>query len=232
MDVAKESADIVLTKKSLVVLKEGIIEGRKTFANTMKYVMMAMSSNFGNMFSAAGAVLFLPFLPMLPIQILFNNLIYDFSQVTIPSDNVDDSWVSKPKRWNLDFVKKFMYVFGPISSLFDFITFFFLFVVIKASAPVFQTGWFMESLATQTLVIHVIRTKELPLIKSRASLPLIISSIACLAAGWIIPYTALGKIFKFEPMPLHIMLVLVGIVLIYLLTVEIAKRYFFRKYDF
>ncbi len=232
VDVAKESADIVLTKKSLGVLKDGIIEGRKTFANTMKYVMMALSSNFGNMFSAAGAVLFLPFLPMLPIQILFNNLIYDFSQVTIPTDKVDDSWVKTPKRWNLDFVKKFMYTFGPISSIFDFITFFFLFVVVKASAPVFQTGWFMESLATQTLVIHVIRTKELPLVRSRASYPLIISSIACLALGWIIPYTALGKIFKFEPMPLHIMLVLVGIVLTYLLTVEIAKRFFFKANDF
>lgn len=232
VDIAKESADIILTKKSLKDLKEGIIEGRKTFGNTMKYIIMSLSSNFGNMFSAAGAILFLPFLPMLPIQILLNNLIYDVSQVTIPSDKVDNEWVQKPKRWNMDFVKKVMYIFGPISSLFDFITFFILFFVIKASAPVFQTAWFMESLATQILVIHIIRTKTLPIIKSRASTLVLASSTLCLATGWIIPYTPLGSLFKFEPLPLYILAILASIVLAYLIVVEIAKKYFYRKVDF
>jgi P-type Mg2+ transporter len=232
VDVAKESADIVLTKKSLTDLKEGIIEGRKTFGNTIKYIMMALSSNFGNMFSAAGAILFLPFLPMLPIQILLNNLIYDFSQVTIPSDNVDDDWVKSPRKWNLSFLKKFMYVFGPISSLFDYITFFVLFFVIKASAPVFQTGWFMESLATQTLVIHVIRTKRTPILKSRSSKLLVLSSILCLATGWLLPYTPIGKFFKFEPLPWNVCLILAGIVIVYLFVVEFAKRMFYRKVNF
>jgi Mg2+-importing ATPase len=229
VDIAKESADIVLTKKSLKDLEEGIIEGRKTFANTMKYVMMALSSNFGNMFSAAGAVLFLPFLPMLPIQIILNNFIYDFSQVTIPFDNVDDDEVQKPKKWNMDSVIKFMYVFGPISSIFDFATFFLLFFVIKAPAAVFQTGWFLESLATQIIIIHVIRTKKTPIFKSRASKWLVASSFLCLAFGWILPYTPLGPLFKFEPLPLYIVLMLAGIVLAYLITVEMAKRIFYRK---
>lgn len=232
VDIAKESADIVLTKKSLKDLKEGIIEGRKTFANTMKYVMMALSSNFGNMFSAAGAVLFLPFLPMLPIQIILNNFIYDFSQVTIPFDNVDDDEVQKPKKWNMDSVIKFMYVFGPISSIFDFATFFLLFFVIKAPAAVFQTGWFLESLATQIIIIHVIRTKKIPIFKSRASKWLVASSFLCLAFGWILPYTPLGPLFKFEPLPFYIILMLAGIVLVYLITVEMAKRIFYRKVDF
>lgn len=232
VDIAKESADIVLTKKSLKDLEEGIIEGRKTFANTMKYVMMALSSNFGNMFSAAGAVLFLPFLPMLPIQIILNNFIYDFSQVTIPFDNVDDDEVQKPKKWNMDSVIKFMYVFGPISSIFDFATFFLLFFVIKAPAAVFQTGWFLESLATQIIIIHVIRTKKTPIFKSRASKWLVASSFLCLAFGWILPYTPLGPLFKFEPLPLYIVLMLAGIVLAYLITVEMAKRIFYRKVDF
>ena len=232
MDIAKESADIVLTKKSLRDLKEGIIEGRRTFGNTIKYVMMVLSSNFGNMFSAAGAVIFLPFLPMLPIQILLNNLIYDFSQVTIPSDNVDDAWIEKPKRWNLNFINKFMYVFGPLSSVFDFITFFVLFVLVKVPAPVFQTGWFMESLATQILVIHGIRTKERPILRSRASFPLVLSSVLSLAFAWILPYTPLGRLFRFEPLPFYLVLILVGIVIAYLITVEIVKNIFYRKYDF
>jgi P-type Mg2+ transporter len=239
VDIAKESADLVLTKKSLKDLQEGVVEGRKTFGNTMKYVMMALSSNFGNIFSAAGAVIFLPFLPMLPAQILLNNLIYDFSQVTIPSDKVDKSWVQKPKRWNLVFVKKFMYVFGPLSSLFDFLMFFILFLVIKSAGgalidgeSVFQTGWFMMSLATQTLVVHVIRTKEMPFVKSRASALLTISTVACLIVGWTLPYTALGVAFRFVPMPYEVVLLILGVVLLYLITVEFVKRLFFKKYDF
>lgn len=232
VDIAKESADIVLMHKSLWDLKKGIIEGRKTFSNTMKYLMISLSSNFGNMFSAAAAVLFLPFLPILPIQILLNNLIYDFSQVTIPFDNVDNEWIQKPKRWNLAFVKKFMVTFGLVSSLFDFVTFFFLLHVLKASSTVFQTAWYMESLATQILVILVIRTKKLPILNSRPSLILILNSFVCVAIGWIIPYTFIGKKFQFEPLSLNTILNLMVIIFIYLIIVEITKRIFYKKIDF
>ncbi|MFA6375843.1 MAG: magnesium-translocating P-type ATPase [Candidatus Paceibacterota bacterium] len=230
VDVAKEAADIVLTRKDLVALKEGVIEGRKVFGNTMKYIMMGMSSNFGNMFSAAGAVVFLPFLPMLPIQILLNNFLYDFSQVMIPTDNVDDDWLKKPHRWNLDFIKKFMYFFGPVSSLFDFLTFFVLYFLFSSSESLFQTGWFMESLATQVLVIHFIRTRKLPFVQSRASKYLLASTLVCVAIGWIIPFTALGSFFKFQAPPLAMMLAITAIVATYLLLVETLKRFFFRRY--
>jgi len=232
VDIAKESADIILTHKSLEILRDGILEGRKTFGNTMKYIMMGLSSNFGNMFSVLGAVIFLPFLPMLPVQILLNNFIYDISQITIPSDNVDKEFIQRPKRWNMNFIKRFMIVFGPVSSIFDFLTFFILFAVFKSAEAVFQTGWFIESLATQTLVIHIIRTKQLPFLQSKASKPLLISTIACVAIGWILPYTPIGKFFGFAPLPWYIVLVLAGLVLVYLVIVEIVKRLFYKKYDF
>ena len=232
VDVAKESASIVLTHKSLNVLKEGIVDGRKTFGNTMKYIMMNLSSNFGNMFSVAGAVLFLPFLPMLPIQILLNNFLYDFSQITIPTDNVDKSMTDRPKRWNMAFVKKFMIFFGPISSIFDFLTFFIMFYLFKAPPALFQTAWFMESLATQTLVIYIIRTKETPFFESNPSKYLIISTLAIFVIGWILPYTFIGTFFGFAPLPIRMVLVLLGLVLSYLMMVEILKRYFYRKNDF
>jgi P-type Mg2+ transporter len=193
---------------------------------------MGISSNFGNMFSAAGAVVLLPFLPMLPLQILLNNFIYDFSQITIPSDNVDRDWIDKPKRWDLKFIKKFMLVFGPISSLFDFITFFVLFFIFHASAGMFQTGWFVESLATQTLIIHVIRTKKTPFIESKPSVYLLLSTIACVALGWIIPLTPIGKFFGFMPLPPVIYFAITGIVITYLVVIEIAKRIFYRHFSF
>lgn len=230
VDVAKESADIVLTKKDLGVLREGVIEGRKVFGNTMKYIMMGLSSNFGNMFSAAGAVLFLPFLPMLPIQVLLNNFLYDLSQIAIPMDNVDKEWIQKPRRWDLKFVKRFMYFFGPISSLFDFITFFILFKIFGASEPLFQTGWFMESLATQVLVIHVIRTRQAPFLKSTASKFLLASTIFCVGFGWIIPSTAIGKFFRFQPLPLSVLATIVVVVMAYLILAELMKRIFYRRY--
>jgi len=232
VDVARESADIVLTEKSLKVLQDGILEGRKTFGNTMKYIMMGLSSNFGNMFSVIAAVFFLPFLPMLPIQILLNNFIYDFSQLTLPADNIDKDWIQKPRRWNLKFVKKFMLFFGPISSFYDIMTFVVLYFIFHTSAGAFQTGWFIESLATQTLVIHVIRTRHLPFIKSRASKYLTFSTITCVIIGWIIPYTFIGKYFKFEPLSFMIILSIIGIVILYLITVEIMKHIFYKKYDF
>jgi Mg2+-importing ATPase len=230
VDVAREAADIVLTKKDLGVLLDGVIEGRKVFGNTMKYIMMGLSSNFGNMFSAAGAVMFLPFLPMLPIQILLNNFLYDLSQVAIPADNVDDDWLKKPRRWNLEFIKKFMYFFGPISSLFDFVTFFVLFGLFSSTEGTFQTGWFMESLATQVLVVHIIRTRGIPFVQSRAGKWLLASTFVCVAIGWIIPYTVVGEFFKFQPLPWPLALAIVGIVITYLILAEAAKRVFYRKY--
>jgi Mg2+-importing ATPase len=215
--------------KSLRELKDGIIEGRKTFGNTMKYIMMALSSNFGNMFSVMGAIFYLPFLPMLPIQILLNNFIYDFSQITIPSDKVDAGWLLKPRKWNLHSVKKFMWIFGPLSSLFDFLTFFILFSVFHLSGSTFQTGWFMESLATQTLVIHIIRTREIPVFQSRASKLLTLSTFACVLTGWLLPFTPIGKIFQFSPPPLPVLIVIVVLVICYLLLVEGIKRIYYRN---
>lgn len=230
VDVAKEVADIVLMRKDLAVLKDGVIEGRKVFGNTMKYIMMGMSSNFGNMFSAAGAAIFLPFLPMLPIQILLNNFLYDLSQVTIPVDNVDSEWLQKPHHWNLDFIKRFMYFFGPVSSMFDFLTFFTLYGLFSATEGVFQTAWFIESLATQVLVIHFIRTRKVPFAQSRASKYLLISTFACVIIGWVIPFTAAGRFFKFEPLPAPVIFAVVAIVIGYLAVVEAVKRFFYKRY--
>lgn len=231
VDVAKEAADIILTHKSLHELKNGVIEGRITFGNTMKYILMGLSSNFGNMFSVLGAVLFLPFLPMLPIQILLNNFLYDLSQITIPSDTVDPEYIQKPKRWNISFIKNFMFIFGPISSLFDFTTFFVLYGLFRSNPAGFQTGWFMESLATQTLVIHIIRTKFTPILKSTASSVLWISTTFVVVIGWIIPYTAIGKYFHFIPLPVPIILILGGIVFLYLILTEVGKQFYYRRFS-
>lgn len=231
VDVARESADMVLTQKNLKILKEGILEGRKTFGNTMKYVLMGLSSNFGNMFSMLGAVFFLPFLPMLPIQIILNNLLYDMSQVTLPVDNVDQDWLRKPRRWNFTYIKKFMLTIGPVSSFFDIATFLILFYGFHASQSVFQTAWFIESLATQTLVIHFIRTRKLPFIQSRPNKALVISTCAIVLIGWMIPFLPLGAYFGFTVLPWRVLLAMAGIVIVYLFFVEIVKRRFFRKYD-
>lgn len=231
VDVAKESADMILTHKSLEELKDGVLEGRKTFGNTMKYIMMGISSNFGNMFSVLGAVLFLPFLPMLPIQILLNNLLYDVSQIAIPTDNVDSEYIQRPKKWDMKFIRNFMFTFGPISSLFDFITFYILFVVFKASAPTFQTGWFLESLATQTLIIHIIRTRQIPFIQSRASVYLMLTTFLVVALGWILPYTTIGKYFAFVPLPTPVLITIAGIVGTYIVFVELGKRIAYRYFN-
>jgi P-type Mg2+ transporter len=189
---------------------------------------MGLSSNFGNMFSAAGAVIFLPFLPMLPVQILLNNFIYDVSQLTIPTDNVDNDWVVKSKRWNIKFIKRFMLFIGPISSIFDFSTFFVFYYGFKAHESVFQTAWFLESLMTQVLVIHFIRTKKIPFLQSRPSLPLFLSTLSAVAIGWIIPFTPVGKFFGLVPLSPFMLLVIVGIVVVYLGIVEIGKRIFYK----
>jgi Mg2+-importing ATPase len=231
VDVAKESADMILTHKSLRVLQDGVAEGRKTFGNTMKYIMMGISSNFGNMFSVLGAVLFIPFLPMLPIQILLNNLLYDFSQITIPTDNVDSEFIQKPTQWNMKFVRNFMIVFGSISSIYDFLMFFVLYSVFKASAPMFQTGWFLGSIATQTLVIYIIRTRKIPFLESLPSAYLMLSTTIILVLGWLIPFTRFGTIFGFVHLPTQLLLILAGLVLCYLFTVELGKRFFYRRFS-
>jgi len=231
VDIAKESADIILLRKDLTVLKEGVLEGRKTFGNTMKYIMMGLGSNFGNMFSAAGASLFLPFLPMLPTQILLNNILYDSSQVTIPSDHVDKEFTERPKRMDITFVRRFMIVFGLLSAAFDFLTFGLLLFVFHAQAAMFQTVWFIESLATQTLVIFVVRTRK-PFLKSRPSPYLVLSVLLTVGIAFVLPYTIIGHYFSFARPSGTILMVLGVLVITYLILAEIVKRWFYKKYGY
>ena len=226
-DIAKDAADIVLLDKDLGVLADGVMEGRRIFANTLKYVLMATSSNFGNMFSAAGASLFLTFLPMLPSQILLNNLLYDVGQLAIPGDRVDDEILARPAAWDIAFVRRFMSVFGPISSIFDFMTFFVMLVILKASHTEFRSGWFVESLATQTLVVFVIRTRRTPFFHSRPSRAMIITPIACALIGAVLPFSPLAHTLGFTTLPISFFLILVGMIITYLALVEAAKRRFY-----
>ena len=196
----------------------------------MKYVMMGTSSNFGNMFSCALASMFLPFLPMLPIQILLNNFLYDISELTIPTDNVDPEYIEKPKRWDIASIRKFMVRIGLISSIFDLLTFFVMLTVFNASAPLFQTAWFIESLATQTLVIFVIRTRKSPFYKSKPSKLLAISSLSVVGVALILPLTPLGDLFQFVEPPIAFFIILLGFIGAYLLLVEIVKKWFFKRY--
>ncbi len=228
VDIAKESADIILLQNDLKVVSDGVIEGRKTFGNTMKYIMMAISSNFGNMFSAAGASLFLSFLPMLPIQLLLNNLLYSFAQLALPSDNVDQSYIQKPRRIQTSFIRNFMLIFGPVSSIFDFLTFGVMIWGFHASQSLFQTAWFVESLFTQTLVIFVIRTEGVPFWKSKPNLLLVLNIFIILAISLALPYTIIGDFFSFVPLPLTFLLVLVAFIIVYLFLVELMKRWFYR----
>jgi len=223
VDVAKDAADIILGERTLNVLHKGIIEGRKAFANVTKYLLMGTSSNFGNMFSMAGAVLFLPFLPMLPTQILLNNFLYDLAQVTIPTDNVDDNFVRTPQRWNIQVIRNFMLFIGPISSIYDFLTFFALLRIFHASEALFHTGWFVESLATQTLVLFVIRTAGNPL-RSRPSVPLAATTVLIVCIGLALPFTALAEPLRFVPLPLGYFAFLSGVTATYLVLVEVVKR--------
>jgi Mg2+-importing ATPase len=228
-DVAKDAADIVLLDKSLGVLADGVREGRRIFANTLKYVLMATSSNFGNMFSAAGASLFLSFLPMLPSQILLNNLLYDVGQLAIPTDRVDPETVARPAAWDIGFVRRFMSLFGPVSSIFDFITFFVMLSVLHANHAEFRTGWFIESLATQTLVVFLIRTRRVPFFHSRPSLAMLITPTAMATLGAILPFTRLSDILGFSTLPITFFLILVAMILTYLTLVEFAKSRFYAR---
>ncbi|MBS0290833.1 MAG: magnesium-translocating P-type ATPase [Proteobacteria bacterium] len=223
VDVAKESASIILLEHNLKVLLDGILEGRKAFGNIMKYLMMGTSSNFGNMFSMAGAILFLPFLPMLPMQILLNNLLYDIAQLTIPTDHVDETFIRKPRHWDIDIIRRFMLYIGPISSIFDFLTFYVMLSFFKASESLFQTGWFVESLATQTLVIFIIRTAASPL-KSRPSWPLFLSVSAVVAIGIFLPFAPIASLLGFVKLPFYFFVFLVISVILYLFLVQIVKK--------
>lgn len=229
-DIAKESADIILVRNDLKVIADGVVEGRKTFGNTMKYIQMAISSNFGNMFSAAGASLFLTFLPMLPVQLLLNNLLYSFAQLALPADNVDRTYVQGPQRLRTSFIRNFMLAFGPVSSIFDFATFFVMLDIFKAAAPLFQTAWFVESLFTQLLVIFVIRTRTIPFFRSKPHKFLLLNIVVVLIVAIVLPFTPLGDIFGFVPLPVSFLLILAGFIIVYLGLVEVMKSWFYRKF--
>jgi Mg2+-importing ATPase len=240
VDIAKESADIILLEKSLLVLEEGVLEGRKVFGNIIKYIKMGASSNFGNMFSMLGASILFPFLPMLPTQLLMQNLLYDFSQTAIPFDDVDPEYLAKPRRWEIGSIRDFMIYIGPISSIFDYSTFalmWFLYGVgthpHDASAQsLFQSGWFVEGLLTQTFIVHMIRTSKIPFIQSRASWSLIASTAVIMAVGIAIPYTALGHQIGMTPLPMSYYPWLVGTLLTYAVLTQVVKSWFLRKYAF
>ena len=228
VDVAKQAAAMILLENDLGVLHAGIREGRRTFGNVMKYIMMATSSNFGNMFSMAAATLFLPFLPMLPLQILLNNFLYDLSELPLPADNVDEDDLARPRRWDMGFIRTFMMTIGPVSSIFDFLTFWLLLAVLQADKALFRTGWFVESLATQVLVIFIIRTRANPF-KSRAHRLLAATSLAVVAIAIILPFTPLAPVLGFAPLPLRFVVMLLGLTAIYLVLVEMVKRWFYRR---
>jgi P-type Mg2+ transporter len=232
VDIAKESSDIILLENSLLVLEQGVMEGRRVFGNIIKYIKMAASSNFGNMFSVLGGSLFLPFVPMLPIQVLTNNLLYDFSQTAIPTDSVDEEWLEKPRKWAIGEIRRFILFIGPISSIFDYMTFFIMLYVFKtwANPSLFHTGWFVESLFTQTLIIHVIRTNKIPFVQSRASKPLLFASLAIVAVGAILPYSPIAGALGLVALPPLYWLLLLGMLICYVLLTQLVKMWFIRRF--
>jgi len=240
VDVARESADIILSRNDLTVLAEGVFEGRKTFGNTMKYIMLGVSSNFGNMFSVAGAAIFLTFLPMAPVQILLNNLLYDVSQSTITTDSVDDEYIERPKRWDISYIRRFMLYMGPVSSLFDFLTFFIMIMVFSIplvgysshDVSLFQTAWFIESLCSQILVVFIIRTRRNPFWKSKPSKYLVISAVAILVFALTLPFTPLGEVFGFVAPPPLFFLALLLLLTAYLVLAEFVKNWFYKRHAY
>jgi Mg2+-importing ATPase len=233
VDIAKESADMILLEKNLLVLEEGVLEGRKVFANIIKYIGMGASSSFGNMFSVLGASIFVPYLPMTPIQILTNNLLYDVSQTAIPTDDVDPEQIAKPRPWEIGSISRFILFIGPCSSIFDYTTFLMMLYVFKAwpieKAPLFQTGWFVESLLTQTLIIHVIRTRKVPFLQSRASWPLTATTVAIMSIGVLIPFTPIGPYLGFTTLPSLYWLLLALTLLAYVLLTQAVKTWLIRR---
>ena len=232
VDIAKESSDIILLENSLRILEQGVLEGRRVFGNIVKYIKMAASSNFGNMFSVVGASAFLPFLPMLPIQVLINNLLYDFSQTTIPTDEVDSDWLTKPRKWEIDGILRFILFIGPISSIFDYLTFFIMLYVFNSwqNSALFHTGWFVESLFTQTLIIHVIRTNKIPFFQSWASRPLILSSVIVVAVGAWLTVSPLADTLGFVQLPALYWLLLAIVLACYVVLTQLIKTWYHRKF--
>jgi Mg2+-importing ATPase len=229
VDVAKEAADFVLMRQDLDVLRQGIVEGRKTFANTLKYVFMATSANFGNMFSVACASLFLPFLPMLPKQILLINFLTDLPELTIASDNVDDYYVANPHRWDIAYIRRFMLVFGPLSSVFDLLTFVVLYWIGRAGQTLFHTGWFVESVLSATLVVFALRTRK-PSWQSRPARVMVLVTVLVMLFTLILPVSPLAGLMSFAPLPAHYLVAIAGIVLAYFFSAELAKRWFYRSF--
>jgi Mg2+-importing ATPase len=234
VDIAKESADIILLEKSLLVLEEGVIEGRKVFGNILKYIKMTASSNFGNMFSMIGASALLPFLPMLPVQVLLNNLLYDFSQTSVASDEVDAEYLAAPRQWDLKAITRFMFCIGPISSIFDYAMFAVMWFALGANAlehqKLFQTGWFVESLLSQTLIVHIIRTGKIPFVESFASLPLTITGVVICLVGVALPFLPIGAWFGFVPLPGMYWLFLVAILGAYMALTQTVKAWMIRRF--
>ena len=232
VDIAKESSDIILLENSLLVLEQGVMEGRRVFGNIIKYIKMAASSNFGNMFSVVGASAFLPFLPMLPIQVLTNNLLYDFSQIPIPTDEVDADWLTKPRQWTIGSLQRFILYIGPISSIFDYATFFIMLYVFKAwnNPALFHTGWFVESLFTQTLIIHIIRTNKIPFLESRASWPLILTSLGIVTFGAWLTISPLANTLGFVALPLLYWGLLAVMLICYVALTQVVKTWFYKKF--
>lgn len=234
VDITKESADIILLEKDLMVLRKGVIYGRRTFGNIIKYIKMTASSNFGNMFSMLGASAFLPFLPMLPVHLLIQNLLYDISQISIPWDKMDEEFLQNPKKWDAGSVSRFMLVIGPISSIFDFATFAVMYYVFKANTveqqTLFQSGWFVEGLLSQTLIIHMIRTRKIPFIQSWATTPVVALTSLIIAIGIFIPFSPFASALKMQPLPLAYFPLLIGILTAYCLLTQFVKNWFIRKY--
>jgi len=231
VDVAKEAADIVLLEKDLAVLVQGVREGRRTFANTLKYVFMATSANFGNMFSMAGASLFLSFLPLLPKQILLTNLMTDFPEMTIATDSVDHELVEKPRRWNIQFIRNFMMTFGILSSVFDYLTFGVLLMILHATTKQFRTGWFLESVISASIIVLVIRTRKF-FFKSKPGKYLLISTLLVVIVTILFPFTPLSDLLGFQPLPVTVLLAIGVIVALYVMAAEITKRSFYKRVNF
>lgn len=236
VDIAKESADIILLEKSLLVLEEGLLEGRRTFGNILKYIRMGTSSNFGNMFSVLGASAWLPFLPMQPVQLLVQNLLYDFSQIGIPFDEMDEDYLKKPRRWNANAIARFMIYLGPVSSIFDYATFLLMWFLFQATSPdkqsLFQTAWFVEGLLSQTLIVHIIRTRRVPFLQSRASAPLLATTGLVVAAGLVIPFTALGESLGMQRLPGRYFPWLVLILTCYGVLGQLMKRWYDKRFGY
>jgi Mg2+-importing ATPase len=234
VDIAKESADIILLEKNLLVIKDGVVEGRKVFGNIIKYIKMSASSNFGNMFSVLGASAFLPFLPMAPVQILFNNLLYDFSQTSVATDHVDDEYILQPRKWEITNIERYIFTIGPISSIFDYVTFGLMWFIFDCTIPeragLFQTAWFVESLLSQTLIVHVIRTGKIPFLQSKPSLPLMVTTLSICVLGAYLPYSAFATKLQMTPLPAMFWLYLTFILVVYLGLTQLVKAFLIKRF--